>query len=219
MRLHEFSNISLEEGFLKNGILSAALAASTVGAAYNIHKTTPQDAQLTSLGQSMIKDMPSVLQHKLGNVNDIKFVSGIPDGGDPNAIAQVEQGSKIVYINPKYINQFKNGDADQIVQHELTHIAQQNNIKYKNSDNPHDYEGMDNLNIWPSLQKMRNSGDTMKNHTREAQAMIVQQRVAQVHMLNNLINSNKKDNYTLNAIKLCKSHISLADEYISDFNN
>jgi hypothetical protein len=238
MKIIEFDKPTINENFLddtpskiKKGAAVAALAASTLGG-ISVYHNFPKNqsysldskvnSELTSVGQSMIKNLPMVIQKRIGDPKTIEFVSGIPDGGESNAVCQVAEGERIIYVNPRYIKTFLSGAADQLVAHELTHILQDHLSSSMRNKFPvsgkEEYGKMTSPDAWKILAAARKKGDRMWNHNREEQAMISQQREAQFDILQSLIN-NKKDQETLNHIKLVKNKIFVYDQYINDYDS
>lgn len=222
----KIDEIILDESFdsFKKGIAAIALAGSlSLIPKINSNPIIHADPELTKIGRETIKNLPISLQKRLGNPNKIIFVKGIPKYGNPKAICQIEEGERIIYVNPKFVDKFLGGAGDQLSAHELTHIAQDNvskNIsdKYpKSSSNDENLYGqMSSDNAWQILKDLRKKGDRMWNHSREEQAMIVQQREAAFDMLNQMLKTPKQYK---NEIKQQKEKISIFDEYIDDYNS
>ena len=80
------------------------------------------------------------------------------------------------------------------------------------------YGDMKNEDAWKTLEKARKNGDRMWNHSREEQAMIVQQRTAAQHDLNNYIKLKRTDSKMKAAIEQQKKIIAIYDQYIYDYN-
>ena len=225
MTIDEVLNESKFSDIKRNLAILALAGATASGITAGVTSFSPEataitmrtDNQLTRVGKEAIKELPGVIQNKLGNINDISFVKGIPKGGDPNAICQVVKGERIIYVNPEFEKEFLSGKAYQLVAHELTHIAQSRmHQKFPDTDYTPGrlYGDMATPDSWVILLKARKSGDRMWNHSREEQSMIVQQRTAQYHMLKQMIkNNNDPDN-----IRLAKQKISIYDAYINDYN-
>ena len=234
--LMRYSEI-IEESFIgsfKNTIAMLALASSTFGSlninpasANNATQTSMNyDKELTQVGRDAIKNLPTAIQKKVGDVNTIYFVDGVPEGGSENAVCQVAKGSRIVYVNPKYRKTFLDGAADQLTAHEATHIAQSNMSqemqnrfpKTVNDGNENDQYGSTlDGNVWKSLVNARKQGDRMWDHSREEQAMIVQQRTAAQHDLNSFLKLGRTDDAMKDAISLQKQKIAIYDQYIEDY--
>jgi hypothetical protein len=146
---------------------------------------------LNQIGHDMIKRLPQSIQSKIGDPNTIVFKEGIPaDSEDKNAICQVAEGTRIVYINPKYVNDFLHTDlSDQWTAHETTHMLQSevdprgNRFPATNKSDPYG-KMKDPDTAWKVLRDLRIKGDRMWNHSREEQAAIVQQYEALVDMYN-----------------------------------
>jgi len=221
-----------EEFSLRKGlaalILAGSLGAGAVGAYQATHSnqiSVQADPELTKIGRETLKDLPSALQKKIGDVDKIIFVKGIPKGGSQKAICQIGKGENIIYVNPKYVNQFLSGEGDQLSAHELTHYAQsrlsdaeQKKFPPTDSDESKMYGKMAEPDAWKVLQTLRSKGDRMWNHSREEQAMIVQQREAQYDIIRQLQKRSKTED-TLDQIKQEKQKISVYDEYINDFDS
>jgi hypothetical protein len=210
----------LDESFSLKKALASMLIAGSVGLGALTHKDSQikADPQLTQIGRETIKNLPIALQKKIGgNVNDIIFVRGVPKGGSERAICQLGQGENVVYVNPKYVQQFLDGAGDQLSAHELTHFAQskmsvkmQKSFPQTDPDESKQYGKMGQEDAWQILKNLRKQGDRMWNHSREEQAMIVQQREAQVDLFKNLQDEEQK--------KLAKQKIAIYDQYINDYD-
>ena len=213
-----------------------ALAASTISginASYKSINSNKQvalnyDKELTKVGREAINNLPNKIRDKVGDINTIYFVMGIPIGGSSTAVCQVEKGSRIVYVNPKYRKIFLNGASEQLTAHEMTHIAQSNMSKEMqnkfpktvNDGNEKDQYG-DTLNSdnWKKLVIARKQGDKMWDHSREEQAMIVQQRTAAQQDLISFLKLNRNDSIMKRVISLQKQKIAIYDKYIEDYDN
>jgi hypothetical protein len=234
MRYHEIIVESFIDSF-KHTVAVLALATSTIGGVGVYHKSTDSneqvslnyDKELTQVGREAIKNLPNAIKKRIGDSNTIYFVEGIPQGGSTTAICQVEKGSRIVYVNPRYRRQFIEGASDQLTAHELTHIAQSNMSKEMQDKFPKTvtdgkeidmYGSTLDPNVWKSLVKARKQGDRMWDHSREEQAMIVQQRSAAQDSLNAFLKLNRNDNAMKQAIALEKQKISIYDKYIDDYD-
>ena len=111
------------------------------------------DKELTYAGREAIKNLPDVIKNKLGDINTIVFVSGIPEGGSKRAVCQVAKGTRIVYVNPKFRQIFLNGASDQLTAHELTHIAQSNMSRQMQDRFPETDSDEDDLTILEQREK------------------------------------------------------------------
>lgn len=224
MRIEEITQQAeqLDEVSLKKGLISLALAGALgTGFASIQNRTTPKaDAQLTTLGRDAIQNLPPNIKKYIGDPNTIIFVKGIPKGGDPNAVCQVAKGTRTIFVNPKYVDQFISGASDQLSAHELTHIAQQNFPSSEQNrfpkDNVYDLFGdTAKDNAWQILKKKRANGDRMWDHSEEEQAMIVQQREAAIDSIKNLQKYSSNPNVA-GQIDLAKQKLAVYDQYISD---
>lgn len=220
----EFSWKSLRKNLavlIASGALSSGLGAT----AYNAAKNTPEvthvkiDPELTKVGREALKTLPDNLQKKVGNADRIYFAQGIPEGGNPNGICQVGENEKVIFVNPKFVKQFLDTDADQLADHEFTHIAQDrmdHSFVPTNPDEKKMYGFMNSPDAWKILKDKRQKGDNIWNYSREEQAMLVQQLEAQKDLIKKLEkepNSYKKKQQ----IALAKEKISVYNEYINDF--
>jgi hypothetical protein len=215
-----FKSENVNEEFSLKKTLASLLIAGSIGLSALPRRDiqAKADPELTKIGRATLTNLPVALQKKIGNVNDIIFVRGIPKGGSQNAICQIGKGENVVYVNPKYVKQFLAGAGDQLSAHELTHYAQsrmsdkmQKSFPETDPDESKQYGKMGQEDAWKILQNLRKNGDRMWNHSREEQAMIVQQREAQVDLLRNLTDASQR--------KLAKQKISVYDEYINDYDS
>ena len=230
-------NEIIEESFIDSfkRTLAVLAVASSFGnmvptvAAHNHNSTYSSsiniDKELTYAGREAIKNLPDVIKNKLGDINTIVFVSGIPEGGSKRAVCQVAKGTRIVYVNPKFRQIFLNGASDQLTAHELTHIAQSNMSRQMQDRFPETdpdenkmYGNLATPDAWKILISARKNGNRMWNHSREEQAMIVQLRTEEQDSLDDFIKSGRKDGPMLKAIQLQKKKISVYDSYINDYD-
>ena len=199
-------------------LLSGALGTALVSKHTTTPPSNPHDKELNQVGHDMIKRLPQTIQSRIGDPNTITFKAGVPStregGGDE--ICQVEQGTRVVYVNPKYIDMFLHTEiADQLTAHETTHIMQSeidpqgNRFPKTNEADP--YGKMKDPNtIVQTLKDLRLKSDRMWNHSREEQAAIVQQYEALVDMLKSAKDpAQKKD---------IEQKIKVFEPYIADYN-
>lgn len=239
MRYYEFnpSNLAEANRFQKiaaTAAMAGSMMGAGIGAATRTNSFIPSqnttqiqaDTALTTAGQNIIASLPAPIRNKLGNVNTIVFASGIPAGGKANAVCQVAQGERVIWVNPAYRNQFLSGAADQLASHELTHIAQtamsssmQKQFPTSATNDANEYGGMEKADAWQKLAALRAKGDRMWNHSREEQGMIVQQRQAQAHGLQKILQSGRKDQATQQVIHDAQRKIAIYDQYINDYNS
>ncbi len=228
-------NISLKKGLATLALasaLSSSFAIKALNTSQSIHTAEVKtDPELTKVGRAAINNLPDAIKNKIGDINTIEFVKGIPPGAwRSNAICQVGKGERVIYVNPKYADKFLSGDADQLTAHELTHIAQdnmsknmQNKFPETNPDESKMYGDMTSPDAWKILQDARKKGDRMWNHSREEQAMIVQQRANQVKSLNilkdNISNKNVDQEKLKDLIDITNKKISVYNQYVDDYND
>lgn len=212
----------LDEFNLRQGLATAAIAGSLALAStgFKTHSSVKADPQLTSLGRDTIQTLPLKIRKYIGDPNTIIFVRGIPKGGDPNAVCQVGKGERIIYVNPKYVRQFIDGAADQLADHEYTHMAQSNmpsdeQKKWPATNMSDKYGYTSSPDAWKILKAARAKGDRMWNHSREEQAMIVQQREAQIDLIKNVEKGSYPNKDQL--IKDAQQKIAVYNEYIGDY--
>ena len=179
--------------------------------------TSPKDKALNQIGHEMIKRLPQSIQNKIGDPNTITFREGEPDGSqNSKEIAEVAEGSRVVYINPKYVNDFLHTNlSDQWTAHETTHIMQDELDPQGNrfpATNPSDPYGKmkDVENSWKTLQGLRAKGDRMWDHSREEQAAIVQEYEAAVDMRDLTTDPAQK--------KQIEQKIQVYQQYIADYD-
>ena len=223
----------LDESWEKNFATLALMAAGlgNIGMVVKQHldpqtvqaSNSSENKELTLAGRKAIKDLPRVIQKHLGDINTIYFVKGIPPGGSPTAVCQVEKGKRIIYVNPKNEQEFLNGATDQLTAHELTHIAQSNmnkrlQDKFAPTDPNNKYGITSSKDAWKVLSDERKRGSRMWNFSREEQAMIVQQRTAAQYDLNSYMKLKRTDPEMKAAIEQQKKIIAIYDQYIDDYN-
>jgi hypothetical protein len=171
------------------------------------------DKQLTQVGHEMIKNLPNSIKSRIGNPDTIIFKEGDTGG----YIAEVaEPGSRVVYINPKYVDAFLHTIvADQLTAHEVTHIMQDRVDPQRNKfpkDNENDRYGKFTgyEDSWATLRDLRAKGDRMWNHSDEEQGMIVQQYEALKDTLN--ITTDPKGKQEV------KNKLKFYEPYIQDYD-
>jgi len=221
-----FESEQLDEAFNLKRMIASALLAGTIGIGgsslfvyANRKVPVKADPYMTTLGQKIIKDLPPQILKKLGNPKDIIFTIGIPENGDPNAICQVAQGTKIVFVNPKYADKFKDEIfAYETISHETEHIAQDHynseNIKKLKSLSSTDYEGMTSFDAADKLRALRANGDTMSNHSRESQATIAQNYVA----FRQQIAKMKREGKSAKELEPYEKNFEIYAQYVNDID-
>jgi len=224
MLLSDFSTLNTEyineQWNVKQIIASALLGVTFIGQGYEstarAHTTSGMNVKLTRLGRDIIRQLPLNVQKLVGNPNEVIFVTGIPVGGDPDAICQVEKGKKIIFVNPKWANKLSGDMANQVVSHEALHIAQDHlppdEAPNEHPSNPHKYEDLEGWDAYDKLKVMRAHGDTMKNHSREAQGIIMQHYIGMRDKLREL----KQSGASRSEIKQYQDRFDLFSQYIAE---
>jgi ribosomal protein S18 acetylase RimI-like enzyme len=208
---------SKEAGFnlLQKALATALTVGTLAGAAMYKAPTDQTDKELTTVGHEMAMRLPQPILKKIGDPNTITFKEGVPPGGSPQAICQVAPGTRVVYVNPKYVNDFLNTDAgDQLTAHELTHVMQSQidpkDNRFPKVDEANPYGKMKDSNAAEVLQGLRAKGDRMWDHSREEQGMIVQQYEALTDMLRKTQDPDQK--------KGIEQKIQIFNQYINDYD-
>lgn len=203
------------------GIAGIGKAVQNKETSYNQKKAAQHytaDPELTKIGRDILKTLPTPIVKKLGNIETIDFVKGVPEDGDPNAVCQTDMVDRAIFVNPKYVERFEQDASEQLTAHEATHIAQRE-MKHKvpATDEKSPYGKMTSPDAWKILADLRKNGDRMWDHSREEQGMIVQQREAANTTIKNLSQypQSKERDAQLAA---AKQKIAVFDQYIGDYD-
>lgn len=202
--------------------LGAALLAVAAGTAITYKapastpKPNPDDAALNRVGHEMIKHLPDSIKRRIGDPNTIIFKEGVPaTSSNRDAVCQVEKGTRVIYVNPEYVDAFLHTDlSDQETAHEVTHIMQSeidpHGTRFPKTNESNPYGRVGDPDAWKSFKDLRSKGDRMWNHSREEQAAIVQQYEALVDMQKKTTDPEQKHEI--------KQKLKVFTPYIADYN-
>ena len=138
--------------------------------------TTYSDDDLTKAGRAALTKVPWAIRRGLGDENTIVF----KNKSDKNGVAEVEPGTRIVYIDDPKKFMFS---PRQVVAHEATHILQSRlhptaQAKFPKTNDQNPYGQMNSPNAHLVLQQARQNGKTISDFSREEQGAIVQHYAA-----------------------------------------